>query len=317
VTPVPPLPTVLAATLCLALLARPVAAQQQPSPDPRDEDDPRVVEVDPRTLVDPREADVEAQDETRIEDLEGAALFTALQERGDLPALARSLAEAPWEALPHVEAQLKRWHGVRAGVSGPDAEAAASATALAAELARQLEELARVADEAVGDSQFVQLVDRHLSWSDSELLEYAEGQALVQEAEALIEVATAADELDRALTPLRRALALQQPLGDLAGQGRALLLVGRIESLDAGGGIDQQTLDEVLRLGRSIRDLDTVWTSLGLLYEAAIHDVDYDRAEEILVEQYQIAHETDDQGSARQVMRRLLDLQRHRDQTGL
>ena len=167
------------------------------------------------------------------------------------------------------------------------------------------------------DTRYVILVDRHLGWDESERAERLEALELVAQAEDLVEVAEAADELDRALTPLRQALELLGPLGDVPAESRALLLVARIESLDAAGGIDVQTLDEVLRLARPMRDLDTVWTTLGLQYEAAILDQDYDQAEEILLDQYQIAHETDDQDTVRQLTDRMLALEWHREQTGL
>jgi hypothetical protein len=295
------------------LLSAPTLSAQVESSDPRDAVDPRSESSDPRDKGDPRQADVDFQAGVLGDELDGADLFDHLHEKGELAGLSTAIRDEPWELLAYLDSLCEQWIGmVESGdLATPDGLAAADA------LSEKLEQFARLGDEGLGDTAFEAWVGRVTAWDTEEIATYREAQALYVEGVTLFNEATTPEHALEALTPLRRALSRLQLLGPTWESCMSLTLIGRVQVANGELLGAQETMQDALLMGRSLRDLDAVWNGLTILFQVAIHNGDYDGAEDLLAEQFRISLETGDQATANQVVDRLTQLTEFRDATGL
>lgn len=300
-----------AAALCVLTLAGAAAAQTGPT-DPREAEDPRSATSDPRSATDPRDAAAIARAAGETEALFGIPRFEALWSGGERAALVTAFGEEPWDVLPYLDGIAEAWLAQRESGPAP----ASGSQAGAVDLKLKLADLAALADQALGDSDFSGWSARLLAWTDDELRAYRGAQASFVEARALYERAGSAAQSRAALTPLNRALTGLRPLGATWETTLALALVARIQIANGELEPARLTCEDLLRLGRSLRDLDAVWNALGVRYQGALADRDYAGAQDLLREQYRISLEIGDEARAQQVAGRLAGLLEFRDDTG-
>lgn len=282
------------------LLATSAAAQIDPT-DPRFEEDPRT-EGDPRFEMDPR--DVEAKEAAAAradpDQLETRELFDVLWEQERFGELALAMQQRPWEVLPYLSRHVTTWqHHARQGELGREA---------AAEQAAVLRGLAEAADQGILDSHFSGWVDSLLAWDEDDLATAEEARGLVLEAGVVLRNAVDENDLLTALTPLQQAVERSRVLGDVTAQARTLMTVAMIEASTNAYLDSRVTAEEAVRLAHQVRDLDTSWSGLGLVYEVAMADQEFDAAGEALREQYQLALEVGDEAVSDQVLQKLVNL---------
>lgn len=307
----------LALASCVWLLTGALHAQDG-SVDPRQGLDPRSTATDPRQAADPRKgadpraADVKAQNAARADRLTGPALFDDLFERSEFASLAQAISAQPWQLLAYLDDLCEQWLAL--------VESSALATPAGVERAQdlraQIERFSQMGDQVLGDTTFSSWTTGVLTWTPEQIDSYRRGQQLYTEALTLFATAGRADETLRALTPLRQAQDLLTPLGLTWEASMTSTLIGRVQMANRELSAAEQTMSDALRLGRAIRDLDAVWNGLSIHYEAAINAAQYDRAQDLLKEQYRIALETGDQASAQDVVARMTKLLDFRKATG-
>ncbi|RKY19142.1 MAG: hypothetical protein DRQ55_11405 [Planctomycetota bacterium] len=301
----------LIALLSLSLAA-PTLTSQIPSTDPRFGEDPREQPDDPRKLHDdPRRDEVEQRALLRTDQLRGAEQFELLDSEGKKAELASAIGAQPWELLGWIDSMCESWLALRERASWDTAETQLEANSLRAKLERS----ALLADQTIGDTAFSAWVARVLAWDDEQIARYRHAQVLFKQGLTAFNEATSAQHALRALTPLRQAQEQLQPLGTTWEAITTLSLIGRIQMANGQQDGARETLQEALRMGRSLRDRDAVWNGIAVLLDDAIRQADYNGAEKLLAEQYRISMETGDQASADDVIRRLTDLTRYRQLT--
>jgi hypothetical protein len=281
--------------------------------DPRYEPDARNAETDPRIEEDMRLTDVLEHEAGQVEYLGAHELFDSLYEQGDRATLSIALSEYSWELLGYIDGMCERWHTLVDGGALDDPNLRLEADALRERCA----DLAGLCDEATGDTTFFVYTDRQFGWDEEERTTFREGQAEYARALRLVDLAEDPADLNRALTPCQRALDAARILGDTWGHTLAITLSAQIYAANGDLGAAASAMDEGLRLGRQIHDLDTVWLALSLRYAAAIESAEWQQAEDTLTEQYQLAVELDDADTATQVMDRLIELSEYRNNEGV
>ncbi|HYN63698.1 MAG TPA: hypothetical protein VES36_03760, partial [Candidatus Limnocylindrales bacterium] len=173
--------------------------------------------------------------------------------------------------------------------------------------------LARFADETLVDTRFQKYVDTVFGWSVEQQKQYREGQELYRQGVAIASAAREAREALAALTPLQKALKRARLLGDDRTQSLALLSIGNLQAANRDEQAARDTMHEVLRLGREVRDLDSIWNALSVLYESGIRTLEWNLAEESLQEQYLIARDAGDEQAGQRVLLQLVNLNNFRD----
>lgn len=301
-----PLPLLLA--LCAVLVAGGPATSQYPPNDPRFEKDPRQ-EADPRTEKDPR-AEAHAEEHERHvdpgeEDLETRELFALLLETGRDEELSTAMGERPWEVLDTVDACIQDWlRLVERSSTALDPALQAEADRLAEKCRR----LALLADRGIGDSNFSGWVAALQKWTPEERSLFREREQLLDEAVTLLQAAESEEEYLNALTPLERSLERARRLGDVRGEAAALSTIGRIQALNEMRESARITMGETVRLGRLVRDLDSTWDGLSVIYEVAMLEREFDTARDVLRDQYQISLELGDDETSAVLLERLINL---------
>lgn len=284
--------------LVALLLLVPLAAAQQQGSDPRDVKDPRDV-PDPREAVDPRGLPQQPPQE-----LQGRELYESLWATGDELRLGQAFRRDGWRILPYIDSHCEGWLAlVEQGADQKEQGRRAMA-----ELQAKGRKLAAIADQVLGDTRFTTYVHAFYGWDKAQQAAFREGQRLFAEGARLASEAETREQFDAALTPLRQSLEHSRPLSDTWGQSMALALIGRIEHETGRRPEARTSLEQARRLGREIRDLDSVFDSLGRLYEVALLLKDKPAAQAALQEQYLIAMDLGDEDLAQRVNRQLLEL---------
>ncbi|MCB9898766.1 MAG: hypothetical protein H6825_12245 [Planctomycetes bacterium] len=294
----------------LALLALSSSAwSQYPETDPRYEKDPRQ-EADPRDAEkDPR--DVALDEEVKqfgveVEaDLESRDLFDLLFDSGRTDELATAMGERQWDVLDYVERLLvDRRKLVDKNAQKPDPLLAPQI----ADLESKLRRVALLADLGIGDSDFAGWVEAVLDWTPEQRELSDERKMHLDEALAILQSAESDDEFLAALTPLERALQDARELGDVRSEASALATIGRIQSVHDMRMDARVTMDEAVRMGRQVRDLDATWDGLSVVYEIALLDEDPEAARDSLREQYQISLDVGAEATSAEIVERLINL---------
>jgi hypothetical protein len=297
-----PLLLVLAA-LCSGLLAAPsTRAQQPPTPDPRDVKDPREAK-DPRTAGDPRGTPLPAGGD-QFSALEGKALYDALYASGNEGRLAAAFKADGWNILGYIDTHCEGWLALLE--QGADQKEEGKQKIL--EMQTKGRSLAATADRALGDTRFTAYVQNFYGWNAEQRKAFREGQALFKQAEGILAAANSPQEALAAVTPLRQSLERSRPLGDTWGQSMALAVLGRVQEQNDQLPEAQATMGDAVRLGREIRDLDSVWNGLAVQYQAGARARQYDAAKAALQEQYLIALDLQDEKIQQKVQHQLLEL---------
>jgi len=291
-----------AASLVLVLAAV-CAAQQPPSTDPRNVPDPREVQ-DPRKAADPRgEPLPPGGDQFSV--LEGKELYDALYAKGEQTRLAVAFKENGWNILGYIDTHCEGWLALLE--DGQDKTEAGKQKIL--ELQTKGRDVARIADLALGDTRFSAYVQNFYGWSADQRKAFREGQALFKQAETILGAAASPQEALQAVTPLRQSIERSRPLGDTWGQSMALSALGRVQEQNNQLAEAASTMNDAVRLGREIRDLDSVWNGLGVQYQVGARQNRYEEAKAALQEQYLIALDLKDDKTQKKVQHQLVELE--------
>ncbi len=292
-----------ARVLPLLLLALcPAALAQSGGADPRDAEDPRLGQ-DPRTISDPRDVKTDP-----LQDEPGPRLYDALYDAGLEDRLGELFRQNAWDLLGYIDGYCEAWLAM---VERGDHRTEAGRARIA-EVQAKGRRLAEVADTVLGTSRFALYVETFYGWNEDQQRQLREGQALYRQAIETIRAAPTADVAQSALTPLNQSLSRARQLGDAWGQAMVLTAIGKLQ---AGAGLlpeAEATLKEATRIGRGIRDLDSVWDALSLRYELAMRQADYDLAEEVLTEQHLISQDVGDETVTQRVWQQLVNLDVYR-----
>jgi hypothetical protein len=294
-----PGPRACPALLALLLLAVAAGAQTKES-DPRHGKDPQDI-PDPREVTDPREA---AKDP--YAELEGVELYDALYKGGEVGRLKQQFTEDGWEILGYIDSHCENWLALHER-KATDSEEGKQA---AAELQAKGRKLAEIADDALQTTRLSTYVNTFYGWTPEQQGKFREGQKLYREGSTLCRDAATVEETLAALTPLQQSLARARELGDTWGQSMTLALLGRVQAENGLFAEAAITMKDAVRIGREIRDYDSVWTGLAVLYETAMAQKLYEPAHEALSDQYLIAQEVRDTKTADAIMRQLVELER-------
>jgi hypothetical protein len=302
--PRPALPALLlTAVICLGIAPH-ARAQNLRSGDPRITEDPRR-SSDPRGLADPRDADVKPGIEESQRPLVGPDLFDELYENSNHAALSQAMAENPWALTDYIYDQCANWIRLSEDQDGepvtPTAESKAAET--------KLRDLARLADVGLGDTRFSYSVDKVCSLSAKDRVLRKEQEQLLDRGAAVIDTAYQRAETLGALTPLRQSLSRAQQIDDLWGQSRSLSLIGRVQSLNDRSAAARASGQEAVRIGRSVRDLESVWNGWAVIMQAAIRQQDFRGAQLALMEQRRISVEIGDEVTAQEIENQVLALE--------
>lgn len=298
---------VLTSALCIT------ASAQFGEDDPRFELDPRDEETDPRDTEDGLLADVRDFEATQVENLKVHELFDTLYERDNREALYIALSEHRWELLGYLDALCERWHNLVDDGALADPARRIEADALRERCA----DMARLCDEAAVETTFFLYTDRQFSWDKEQRVAFREGQAEFARAVRLVDSAVEPEDLNQALGPCQRAYDTARILGNTRGQTLAISLSAQIHAANGDLAGAASAMDEGLRLGRLIHDLDTVWLALTMRYAAAMEATDWQLAEETLTEQHNLAVEVGDSKTAGQLLNRIIQLIDYRRVMGL
>ena len=312
-----PMALAVVSAALVALASSPVAAQsapREPTPrpsgdtpsgnDPRNVPDPRDI-ADPRANTDPREVAVDPLTEPP-----GPHLYDALYASGQDARLQQTLGENAWDLLGYIQTQLDSWLALHP----KDGDGTPKDPARAAELEEKGRKLAKMADASLLDSRFRNYVETVLAWNQEQRAVFREEQELYKQGLAIAVAAREPSEAAAALTPLQQALERARQLGDGRTQSQALVAIGNLQAANRDEAAARGTMQEAMRVGRELRDLDAVWGALSVLYESGIRTLEWTQAEEALQEQYLIAQDMADQATAQRVLKQLVDLNAFRDQ---
>lgn len=294
--------TFCAAMLVLALAAV-AEAQHKETPDPRNVPDPRESQ-DPRKTPDPRGEPLPPGGD-QFSALEGKELYDALYAQGEETRLALAFKEDGWNILGYIDMHCEGWLALLE--QGQDQTDAGKKKIL--EIQTKGRALAGIADRALGDTRFSAYVQNFYGWDADQRKAFREGQALFKQAETVLAAASSPQEALQAVTPLRQSIERSRPLGDTWGQSMALSALGRVQAennqlTEAGA-----TMNDAVRLGREIRDLDSVWTGLGVKYQTNARQNRYEDAKSALQEQYLIALDLKDEAIQKKVQHQLVELE--------
>ena len=294
--------TLSAAMLVLALAAV-GEAQQKPTPDPRDVQDPREAK-DPRNAADPRgEPLPPGGDQFSV--LQGKELYDALYAKGEQTRLAMAFKEDGWNILGYIDMHCEGWLALLE--KGEDQSEKGKQKIL--EIQAKGRDLAAIADRALGDTRFSAYVQNFYGWNAEQRKAFREGQALYKQAETILAAAASPQEALQAVTPLQQSIARSRPLGDTWGQSMALSALGRVQLDNQQLSAASATMNDAVRLGREIRDLDSVWNGLGVQYQANAREKRYEQAKAALQEQYLIALDLQDEAIQKKVQHQLVELE--------
>ncbi|GJM20949.1 MAG: hypothetical protein DHS20C15_08640 [Planctomycetota bacterium] len=292
----------LAGFAALFLSSSQLTAQVDES-DPRFAEDPTEVS-DPRTNTDPRDASARSVGQL-LDELEGTELLEALWERGSTAELSDAMRDEAWELLGWIDSHCEQWLSlIEAG--GMDTDAG---QARAAELVDKATRLATLADSALKDSRFSTYVHTFTNWDSEQQLAFRGGQAHYREASQMLASATSAEHALRALSPLERSLAAARPLGDTWGQSMTLAAMGEVHHANKQWQAAREAMRSAVEVGRTIRDLDSVWSGYNVIVEASIAMGEFRAARSTLQEQYQLSVEVGDEESEQRVIDRLVQIE--------
>lgn len=263
-------------------------------PDPREARDPRSVERDPRDpFLDPHAVP------------EGKHLFDMLLAQKDQHRLAMAISENPWITLEYIHGVVQR----RLAMTESGSTATVTGMAAAQEVEEQALTLAALADRALGDTRFQLYVRTMLGWDVADIQRHRVVQGQIKRANTILLGATSPDDARRAMTPLKKARETASQIGDTWSHSRALVLMGRIRAAQGSVRETQIYMEDALKVGRAIRDMDSMWEALSTLYEADILRNDFESARERLRDQYLLAQDSQDVESAESVLQQLIDLE--------
>ena len=311
----------LAASLALwAVVLVPRGAAQvpprepPPPPDaPVDTTDPRTA-TDPRDIPDPRDATDPRQPAAPDPMLgpPGPELYDALYATGQDARLKQALGENGWDLLAYIHTQCESWLAQR-DTGDP---ASSGKQQQLAQLEEKARKLARMADTALLDSRFQAYVETVLGWSEEQRQKHRESQELLRQGAALMASARDPTETMAALTPLHQALERARQLRDARTETESLVAIGKVLAAQRDETAARATMQDAVRVGRELRDLDGVWDALSVLYESAVRTRQWDQAEAALQEQYLIAQDVADEATLQRVLKQLIDLENFRDDRG-
>lgn len=280
------------------------AAAQLSEDDPRFAEDPRD-SADPRNVPDPREAEEARQADADLENLEGVELFEALWERGSTAALSDAMRENSWSLLGWIDSHCEKWLAL---VEARGLESAED-QARAAELVDKATQLAQLADAALKDTRFSTYVHTFTNWNAEQQAAFRGGQGEFKSAMRILDNATSPQAARAALTPLERSLAAARPLGDTWGQSMTLAAMGRVHHANQEWQAARDRMRDAVTAGRTIRDLDSVWEGLNVIFESSMAMGEFRAARETLQDQYQLSVEVGDEESEQRVLDRMLAME--------
>jgi hypothetical protein len=292
-----------AAMLVLALAAVSAAQQEPLSPDPRDVPDPRETK-DPRKVEDPRGKPLPPGGD-QYSALQGKELYDALYAEGQETRLVAAFKEDGWNILGYIDSHCENWLALIE--KGQDQNEAGKQKLLA--LQTKGRDLAGIADRALGDTRFSAYVQNFYGWNAEQRKAFREGQALYKEADTILAAAQSPQAALQAVTKLRQSIERSRPLGDTWGQSMALSVLGRIQLDNEQLAEATATMNDAVRLGREIRDLDSVWSGLGVKYQANARQGRFEDAKSALQEQYLIAMDLQDEATQKKVQHQLVELE--------
>jgi hypothetical protein len=287
----------LACSAVLALLTANAGAQLKTS-DPRNGVDPRVGE-DPRKGDDPR-----GEPKDPYAQLTGKDLYEAALKAGDDTRLRQAFHDEGWQILSFIDSHCEGWLALK--------ESGALATEDGKKQSDDMQatgrKLAAMADEVLGNTRLVNYVTSFYGWNDEQQKRFREGQKLYKQGATLAHEARTPEEAMNAISPLQQSLGDARALGDTWGQSMALALIGRIQADNKLYPESTATMKEAVKLGREIRDLDSVWAGLAVQYETAIAQQAYEPAHEALQEQYLLAKDLNDTQTEEKIVKQLVEL---------
>jgi hypothetical protein len=291
-----------AAPLVLVLAAV-CAAQQHPSTDPRDAKDPRTV-IDPRNSEDPRGKPLPPGAD-QYAPLEGSNLYDAIYAAGDENRLVTAFKADGWNILGYIDKHCEGWLALLEAGEDKKEDGRAKIAAMQAKGRK----LAAIADRALGDTRFTAYVENFYGWNPDQQKSFREGQALFHQAETVIGEADSAQAMLAAVTPLRQSIDRSRTIGDTWGQSMALAALGRVQEQNNQLSEAYATMNDAVRLGREIRDLNSVWEGLGVQYEVSGRQMQYQPAKDALQDQYLIALDLKDEKVQQQVTHKMVELE--------
>lgn len=301
----PGLPSTL---LLLASLLAPTAttwAQDLDGGDPRNVEDPRRTS-DPRRGNDPREETEKPGIEEAMEPLQGAELFEELYRGGNTGALSSAMAGSPWELTNYIDDLCTQWITMTRDKDGKPVAPTAESKALET----KVREIARLADAGIGDTRFGFWVGTIFSMTPEQRVMREEQVKLLAQGERILESVPLKQETYRALTPLRQSLSRAQQLNDFLGQSRAHSLIGRVQLLNRSGAEARASGREAIRIGRSLRDMRSVWNGWATVMIASARLRDFQTAKDALTEQHNLAIAIGDEITADAILDQIIELER-------
>ena len=279
------------------------AADPRVSPDPRDTTDPRDEEllIDPRDVPDPREEAIREKERELADALSGADLFDSLYDAGSQFQLVGALRQEAWSVLPYLDELCNQWlQMIEAGLDSPQSLEDMDA------LETKAREIAELTDKTLGDSRFEVFVDNYFGWSPEEQAEFRESQDSYQRALAILKKARNPREAQEALAYLERSEASARALGDTWGVAMSMSTIAQVEAANRFFPEARESGRASVRIGRQVRDLDSVWSGLGVVYSTSLALNDRPAAESALTSQHQVAQELGDQPVASSLIEQLI-----------
>ena len=254
----------------------PPPGEPPPSDAPVDTTDPRSA-PDPRNVPDPRDASDPREPAAPDPMLgpPGPTLYDALYSTGQDARLKQALGENGWDLLAYIHKPCEAWLAQR---DHGDTASAGNQVKLAA-LEEKGRKLARLADTSLLDSRFQAYVETVFGWSEEQRRLHRESQELLRQGTALMASARDPTESVAALTPLQQALDRSRQLHDGRTQTETLVAIGNVQAALRDEAAARATMQDAVRVGRELRDLDGVWSALSVLYESAVRTRQWDQAE--------------------------------------
>ena len=287
---------------CCLGLATHLGAQS--AGDPRATQDPRTVS-DPRTSTDPRDAELKPSVEARLNPPRGSDLFDQLYDNGNLAALSDVLIKYQWDLSDYIYDQCNSW----VSMTNNESASPRSADAASEKLETKVREIARLSDLGIGDTRFRYYIEKIFNMDAGQRIQREEQIEFLARGANVIETASSAQETLQALTSLRQSLSRALKLGDLRGQSRANSLIARAQILNQRPTGARANAREAIRVGQSVRDMNSIWNGWATIIEASLALNDFAGTKQGLQEQHQLALQVGDERTADLILQQLLRLE--------
>jgi len=300
-----PSPSGTLATLVLfSCLGSATVLEAQSLDDPRAAKDPRTAS-DPRTSTDPRDADLKPSVKTRLNPPGGSELFDQLYDNGNWAVLSDALIKHQWDLADYIYDQCNSW----ISMTNNKPVALDSSDTDSGKLEAKLREIARLSDLGIGDTRFRYYIGKVFGLNASQRVQREEQIELLARGASVLETARSEQETLLALTSLRQSLSRALSLGDIRGQSRANSLIARVQVLNKRPTDARANAREAIRVGQSVRDINSVWNGWSTVIEASLALNDFPGTKQGLQEQHQLAAQVGDEVTAELILQQLLRLE--------